>query len=242
MSIPRLGPHPTIFPPADSADEDGLVAWGGDLRPERLVAAYARGIFPWPHEGLPLLWFSPDPRMVLPLRAEAAAGESTGPRVSRRLARTLRQGRFELRLDGDFQAVVEACADTPRVDESGTWITGPMRRAYTRLHRLGVAHCAEAWQDGRLVGGIYGVAVGGVFTGESMFHHERDASKVALVTLARQLAAWGFDLFDAQIPTTHLTSLGFRPWSRVRYLALLGRSSQRPSRLGRWALEIDPQA
>jgi len=258
VSIPRLGPQPTLFPPASSADEDGLVAWGGDLRPERLVAAYSRGIFPWPHDGMPLLWFSPDPRMVLPLRpdptsspdANAPPGEAPGeapparfgPRVSRRLARTLRQGRFEMRLDSAFSEVIAACADTPRAYESGTWITPAMQRAYIRLHELGVAHCAEAWLDGRLVGGIYGLALGGVFCGESMFHRERDASKAALVTLARQLAAWDFDLFDAQLPTAHLSSLGFQPWPRARYLRRLERSLQRPTRVGPWRLEIDPKA
>ncbi len=239
MPVPQLGPDPRLFPDPRGADEDGLVAWGGDLRPERLLAAYSLGIFPWPHEGMPLLWFSPEPRMVLPLRPIGVGGDGdgeAGPRISRRLARTLRQGHFEVRLDEDFDAVIAACASTPRPHEAGTWITEEMQTAYGRLHRLGFAHCAGAWRDGRLVGGIYGVSIGGTFCGESMFHRERDASKVALVTLAQHLASAGLDLFDAQLPTEHLASLGFREWSRDRYLDVLATSVARPTLRGPWSL------
>jgi len=216
------------FPPPELADEDGLVAFGGDLRPERLLLAYSIGIFPWPHEGLPLLWFSPDPRMVLP---------PSELHVSRRLERTIRSGRFEVRLDSACRRVIEACATTPRRDQTATWITPEVIAAYTRLHELGYVHSAESWRDGQLVGGLYGVSIGGVFTGESMFALESDASKVAFVTLVRQLERWGFLLLDAEVYTEHLARFGAREWPRERFLQLLRAARQMPMRRGPWRLE-----
>jgi leucyl/phenylalanyl-tRNA---protein transferase len=219
-----------VFPSPRLAAAGGLLAVGGDLSPERLLLAYARGIFPWPHDGMPLLWFSPDPRMVL--RVDDL-------HVSRRLERTLRQHRFDVRLDTACPAVIRSCASTPRCGQSGTWITSEMLAAYVHLHDLGFVHSAEAWQDGCLVGGLYGVCLGGVFVGESMFATRSDASKVALVTLVRQLARWGIDLFDAQVHTGHVERFGARQWPRARYLEVLERTLARPTRRGRWSLERD---
>jgi leucyl/phenylalanyl-tRNA--protein transferase len=226
MPVYRLTPA-LAFPDPSEAEPSGLLAAGGDLRVERLLLAYARGIFPW-HGGPPILWYSPDPRAVL---------RPAALHVGRRLQRTLRSGRFELTLDTAFRAVMEACAATPRPDQDGTWITPAMVDAYTELHGLGLAHSAEAWRRGRLVGGIYGLSLGSAFFGESMFHVERDASKAALVALVRQLAAWGFTLFDAQIPTPHLARFGVEAWPRPRFLAALASALEHPTRRGRWTFE-----
>lgn len=227
MAIYQLGPQ-LAFPPPERAEPSGLLAVGGDLRPERLLLAYSQGIFPWPLVERPLLWFSPDPRMVLEPRAL---------RVSHSLRKTLRQGRFELRLDGAFAEVVRRCAEVPRRGEVGTWITPELAAAYRELHELGFAHSAEAWEGGRLVGGLYGVSLGGVFFGESMFADRTDASKAAFVTLVRQLEAWGFDLIDCQVHTEHLARFGAAEWPRARFLAALSASLERPTRCGRWRLD-----
>ena len=211
MPVFRLGLEP-VFPPAALAEPEGLLAIGGDLSPDRLLAAYRMGIFPWYEPGGPILWWSPDPRLVL------FPGEL---QVSRRLRRTIRQGRFEVRHNTAFDQVIRACAETPRAHEDGTWITPEMQRAYIRLHELGCAHCTEAWRDGRLVGGVYGVQVGRCFCGESMFHHETDASKVAFVALVETLAAEGIELIDCQITSEHLIRFGAREISRSRFLQLL---------------------
>lgn len=203
------------FPPVASAlaEPNGLLAAGGDLSPGRLLAAYRAGIFPWYSRGEPILWWSPDPRTVLfPERL----------RVSRRLARTLRQGRFEVSYDRDFDAVVAACA-APRADAAGTWITPEMRRAYGRLHALGHAHTIEVWRDGQLAGGLYGVVLGRVFFGESMFSAVRDASKVALAHLCARLRRRGFALLDCQVVSGHLLRLGAESLPRERFCALLSR-------------------
>jgi leucyl/phenylalanyl-tRNA--protein transferase len=215
------------FPDPRDAEPGGLLAAGGDLRPERLLLAYSLGIFPW-HGGPPILWYSPDPRAVL---------RPADLRVPQRLLRTLRSGRFELRLDTAFRAVIEGCAAAPRPGQDGTWITPPLVDAYGELHRLGLAHSAEAWRGGRLVGGLYGVSLGSAFFGESMFHAERDASKAAFAGLLWQLADWGFDLFDGQLPTPHLARLGLRAWPRERFLHALAESIARPTRRGRWRFD-----
>jgi leucyl/phenylalanyl-tRNA--protein transferase len=230
VAVYRLGPE-LAFPAPDEAEASGLLAVGGDLSPERLLLAYSLGIFPWPLVAEPLLWFSPDPRMVL------LPGDL---RVSRSLRRTLRRGDYELRLDTAFAEVVRRCAHVPRRGEAGTWITPELAEAYTRLHALGFAHSAEAWLDGRLVGGLYGVSLGGTFFGESMFADRTDASKAAFVALVHQLARWGFDLIDCQVHTGHLASLGAVEWPRQRFLAALARSLERPSRRGAWKLECAP--
>ena len=205
------------FPDPRRADAAGLVATGGDLEPSTLVAAYRRGIFPWPAEGLDLLWWSPDPRAIVPL---------DGLHVSRRLAQTLRQQRFRVTVDADFTAVIAGCAD--RGDEE-TWITPALRAAYVRLHALGWAHSVEVWtRDGALAGGLYGVAVGGLFAAESMFHTVTDASKIALVALVQQCRAVGLELLDVQLPTPHLASLGAVTISRAHYLRRLAAVVERP--------------
>jgi leucyl/phenylalanyl-tRNA--protein transferase len=230
VTVYRLGSE-VAFPPPDEAEPSGLLAVGGDLRPERLLLAYSLGIFPWPLVERPLLWFSPDPRMVL---------EPKALRVTRSLAKTLRQGRYEVRLDTRFEEVVRRCAEVPRRGEVGTWITPELAAAYRRLHELGFAHSAEAWEGGQLVGGLYGVSLGGAFFGESMFARRPDASKVAFVTLVRQLAAWGFDLIDCQVHTEHLARFGAVEWPRARFLAALAASLARPSRCGPWRLDARP--
>lgn len=191
------------------ADEEGLVAVGGDLRPRRLLQAYGRGIFPWFGEGYPVLWWSPDPRAVF---------ELDGLHVSRRLRRTIRSGRFTLSVNRDFAGVIRGCADRPT---DGIWITADMIAAYEALHRLGHAHSVEAWHDGRLAGGVYGVALGGFFAGESMFTRVRDASKVALAYLVDRLRQREFQLFDIQFLTEHTTRLGAVEIPRSEYLARL---------------------
>lgn len=211
MPVFRLGREP-VFPPVELAEPEGILAVGGDLAPRRLLAAYGQGIFPWYEEGGPILWWSPDPRCVI-FPKEL--------RVSRRLERTIRQGRFETRFDHDFRAVIEACASTPREGEDGTWITPEMQAAYQRLHLMGHAHSMEAWRDGRLAGAIYGVRLGRSFFGESMFHHERDASKVALVALVRRLGAEGVRVVDCQMTSEHLLSLGAREITRSEFVELV---------------------
>ncbi len=226
--IYALGPE-ISFPPVEEADKSGLLAVGGDLSAERLLLAYSLGIFPWYEDGQPVLWHAPDPRMLL---APSAL------RVSRSLARSLRRGRFELRLDTAFRAVVRGCAEAPRKGEPGTWITDDMFEAYCLLHELGFAHSVESWQRGELVGGMYGVSLGGCFFGESMFARQRDASKVALVGLVRQIEAWGFDLLDCQIHSDHLARLGAAERPRGWFTRALGFSLQKQTRRGAW--HFDP--
>jgi leucyl/phenylalanyl-tRNA--protein transferase len=217
-ATPRPVPVPACrfqFPDPAGAGPEGLLAQGGDLEPATLLAAYRRGIFPWPYDEQALLWWSPDPRAVLPL---------DGLHVSRRLARTLRQRRFRLTVNAAFAAVVEGCATREQ-----TWITPAMREAYVRLHGLGWAHSVEAWDsDGTLAGGLYGVAVGGLFAAESMFHRVSDASKVALVGLVEHARRVGVTLLDVQLPSPHLASLGVRAIPRAEYLRRLAAALQRP--------------
>jgi leucyl/phenylalanyl-tRNA--protein transferase len=216
------------FPPVDGA-EDGLVAIGGDLSIERLVLAYSTGLFPWYEEGQPILWHSPDPRYVI---------TPDTFHVPRRLDRRLRSNSFRVTLDLAFDRVIEGCASHGR---EATWITAAMREAYTRLHHEGLAHSAEAWQDGNLVGGLYGVSLGGAFYGESMFASVPDASKVAFVGLARQLHRWGIDLIDCQVHTDHLERFGALAWPRKRYLRVLAAALERPTRSGTWRLDPGPE-
>jgi leucyl/phenylalanyl-tRNA--protein transferase len=227
LTVYRLAADP-VFPPPSEAEPSGLLAVGGDLSSQRLLAAYAAGIFPWYEDPQPILWFSPDPRWIL-LPADLV--------VSRRLARTLRAGRFEVTLDTAFARVIRGCASVPRADSQGTWITPAMQEAYQELFELGFAHSAEAWQAGELVGGVYGVSLGGAFFGESMFTLRPDASKVALVALVRRLAAWGFDFLDCQVHTPHLERFGARGWPRAAFLRALRQSLRRETRRGRWQLE-----
>lgn len=217
------------FPPAGEAltEPNGLLAAGGDLSPERLLAAYRKGIFPWYQEGQPILWWSPDPRAVL---------WPDGLKVSRSLRRSLRNRRFELRVDTAFKLVVAGCAE-PRAYGAGTWITDDMAEAYIRLHRLGWAHSFETWQDEKLVGGLYGVAIGGAFFGESMFTREPDASKAAFATLVEQLVRWDIELIDSQVYTDHLARFGATEWTRRRYLRALAKALEAPTRPGPWRFD-----
>ncbi len=194
---------------ADLADEIGLVAVGGDLRPERLLQAYRHGVFPWYNDGEPICWWSPDPRAIF---------ELDSLHISRRLARTIRSRRFHVTVNRDFAGVMRGCAFRP---EAGTWITDDMIGAYERLHVLGHAHSLEVWQDEELAGGLYGVAIGGFFAGESMFTRRRDASKVALVHLMDRLRRRGFQLFDIQFLTEHTARLGAIEITRRIYLKRL---------------------
>jgi leucyl/phenylalanyl-tRNA--protein transferase len=214
------------FPPPELA-EDGLLAVGGDLRPERLLTAYAQGIFPWYEDGLPILWHSPDPRMVL------VAEELHVPKS---LAKTLRRRAYQITFDLAFRDVVEACATVDRPGQEGTWITREMRDAYVALHRLGYAHSVEAWRGDELVGGLYGVSLGGAFFGESMFARAPDASKVAFVTVVRDLERRGIRLIDCQVYTDHLARFGATEWPRRRYLRTLASVLRQPSRKGPWRL------
>ena len=222
------------FPPPDAATPEGIVAVGGDLSPERILLAYTRGIFPWPVEGYPLLWFSPDPRFVLP------PGDI---HLGRTLRRALRDSSLRISLDEAFTEVIDACAHLPRRGQSGTWITEPLRRGYVQLHQLGFAHSVEAWDRGTLVGGLYGVSLGSIFFGESMFSRQSGASKIAFTHLCATLACWGFDLVDCQVRTPHLESLGALDWPRAKFLRTLESALAKPTRRGTWALEkADPLA
>ena len=219
------------FPPLVRAlhEPNGLLAAGGDLSPERLLLAYRHGIFPWFSEGQPILWWSPDPRMVL---------FPDELKVSRSLAKTLKKRPFEMRADTAFRAVMECCA-APRLGEPGTWISTDMIAAYTRLHELGLAHSVEAWHGNELVGGLYGIALGRMFYGESMFSRANDASKIAFVHLVRQLERWGFGMIDCQMKTAHLSSLGAREIPREEFARRLDELLDYPDTPGHWRLDHD---
>lgn len=218
MTIAMLN-HEPVFPDPNGATEDGLVAIGGDLSVERLREAYRQGVFPWPIPGLPVMtWFSPDPRLVLPLQP---------PNLSRSVRRALREHGLRITFDHAFDDVVAQCARVPRDGQSGTWISPVMRQAFGALHRAGDAHSAEAWLDDELVAGLYGVAVGGVFCAESMFHLRSGASKVVLATLMATLSRNGFRLLDAQLPSTHLYRYGGEPWPRTLFLDQLAEQRDR---------------
>jgi leucyl/phenylalanyl-tRNA--protein transferase len=201
------------FPPVELAlqDPDGLLAFGGDLGSRRLLRAYRQGIFPWYSEGQPIMWWSPDPRTVL---------FPSDLRVSRSLRKSMRNAGYSVTMNRAFERVIDACA-APRAEDDGTWITTAMRDAYIRLHQEGHAHSIETWYEGELVGGLYGIAIGRVFFGESMFARRRDASKVAFARLARQLECWGFALIDCQVHSDHLASLGATQIQRRQFIALL---------------------
>ena len=215
---------PHYFPPAESADEDGIVCFGGRLSPDWLLDAYRHGIFPWPifDDASLLAWWSPDPRAIIPLEDF---------HVSKRLERTLRSERFRVTCNQDFAGVVHGCATGP-AREDGTWLNDDMIAGYTALHHLGYAHSVEAWDEDRLVGGVYGVAIGGLFAAESMFRYERDASKVALVSLLRHLVAGGFTLFDIQQLTPHTERFGAREIPRREYLERMQASLSLPVEFG----------
>ena len=221
----------TPFPPLSRAlaEPNGLLAAGGDLSTARLLDAYRRGIFPWYSAGQPVLWWSPDPRMVL-VPADF--------RISRSLRKRLRRRDYEVRVDTCFSDVVAACA-APRDGQGGTWITSDMAQAYGALHRLGYAHSVEVWLDEALAGGLYGVALGRMFYGESMFSRVPDASKIALVHLVRQLERWDFGMIDCQMATAHLASLGARGIARPLFMRKLQELVNYPGAAKRWTLDDD---
>ena len=219
------------FPPPHYAEPDGLLAIGGDLSPKRLLLAYGLGIFPWYSETTPLLWWSPNPRLVL---------FPDEFKISASLRRVLKKKVFTVTTDKCFREVMEQCAGVPRRFGEGTWITAEMLEAYCELHRIGYAHSVETWQAGELVGGLYGVALGRVFFGESMFMRKTDASKVALVYLMNLLRRLGFELVDCQVTTAHLQSLGAREIPRKEFLDLLAEKAGKGAPPGSWA-STDPQ-
>ena len=214
------------FPPPASATPEGIVAVGGDTSPERLVNAYASGIFPWPVEGYPLLWFSPDPRFVL---------RPSEIHLGRSLRKSLRRERYRVGADEAFTEVIDACAQAPRPGQNGTWITPELRDGYVRLHQLGLAHSIEAWDGDRLVGGLYGVSLGAAFFGESMFAVAPDASKVAFARLCEVLDRWEFHFVDCQVHTPHLERFGATDWPREAFLDALALALEEPTRRGSWS-------
>jgi leucyl/phenylalanyl-tRNA--protein transferase len=217
------------FPDIRTASREGIVATGGNLSPGMLVSAYRQGIFPWYAEGEPILWWSPDPRFVLfPERLH----------VSESMRRTIRRGEFSVTLDGDFDGVIASCSAVPRPGQKGTWILPEMIEAYGELHRLGYAHSVEVRKDGSLAGGLYGVSLGSVFFGESMFSREPDASKTGFILLVWRLRDAGFTLIDSQVRTSHLGSLGAEEISRDRYLSLLASSLSVPTAKGNWGTSL----
>lgn len=220
------------FPPPEDANEEGIVAVGGDVSPERLLVAYRNGIFPWPARGYPLLWFSPDPRFAL---------SPDSAHVPRSLRKVIRKGQLRVTADSAFAEVVDACAAMSRPHQQGTWITPELRNGYLGLHELGYAHSIEAWREGELVGGLYGVALGRTFAGESMFATEPDASKVAFTTLLGHLAMWGFPIVDCQVHTEHLARFGATMWHRERFLSEWRVAVDQPSVLAPWQLTLSPR-
>jgi leucyl/phenylalanyl-tRNA--protein transferase len=236
------------FPPVELASPEGLLAVGGDLRAERLLEAYRHGIFPWYNPGQPILWWSPDPRAVL---------FPANLKVARSLRKTLRRKEFDVTLDTAFREVIRHCAlprctgkykcrerqdaesDRPGNSAGGTWITPEMIEAYAVLHDRGLAHSVESWREGKLVGGLYGVAMGNTFFGESMFSRETDASKVAFVHLVRQLERWGYAFIDCQISSAHLFSLGAEEIRRHDFMTRLQQALKQPERSGRWRFDPD---
>ena len=227
MPIFRLIDEP-IFPPPDYADASGLLAVGGDLSKERLLEAYRLGIFPWYSDDQPLLWWSPDPRLVLDLKDFT---------ISRSLRKTLKKAIFQITFDHAFEQVIQACAVVPRTAQNGTWITEEMQEAYINLHGLGYAHSVESWFGGELVGGLYGVSLGKAFFGESMFHLKTDASKVALATLVEKLKSWDFHFIDSQMTTEHMIRLGAKELPRRIFLKRLQLALRQPTKRGRWRIE-----
>ncbi len=214
-----------VFPDPNDAEETGLLAVGGDLSPERLLLAYKSGIFPWYSEDDPVLWFSPDPRLIFEL-------EEYKP--GRTLRKLLNSGKYEVRIDTDFDAVIKSCATIARDGQSGTWITDEMLKAYTKLFEMGYAHSFETYFNGEIVGGLYGVSLGGAFFGESMFHFEKDASKVAFHFLVLKCIESNFDFIDSQVPTEHMKQLGCIQISRDKFLKRLNNSLEKETVKGPW--------
>lgn len=208
--IAKLDKFSLVFPHPDDANEDGIVAWGGDLSPSRLIRAYQNGIFPWYSEGDPIIWWSPNPRLIMELDSF---------KLSKSLKKSMKK--FTYKFDTQFEQVMHECKNIDRHDQLGTWINQDIIEAYSTLHGMGYAHSVESYENGNLVGGAYGVVIGGVFCGESMFAKTSDASKAAFAMLVKHLKKWGYDFIDCQVPTEHLKSLGAKEVSRAYFLQRL---------------------
>ena len=226
IPIPRLSEYDYIFPDPRYASKDGLVAFGGDLNPNRVLEAYKRGIFPWYSEGDPILWWSPDPRFILYLDKL---------KISRSLKKVLKKEIFEIRVDTNFYEVIKNCQTIKRKDQDGTWILPEIVDVFTILHERGFAHSIEVYQDGELVGGLYGLSLGSAFFGESMFSKVSNASKVAFVNLVKICKNFDFDFIDCQIPSEHLRRMGAEEIERVRFLDELELSLKKPSKIRKWS-------
>ena len=212
MNIPQLNKYDLNFPDATQANNDGIVAWGGDLSPSRLIKAYKNGIFPWYSKNDPIIWWSPDPRLIM---------ELDDFKISRSLKKSIKK--FTYKFDTNFIDVIKKCGSTKRNNQYGTWISDEIIEAYSTLHDMGIVHSVESYQNDKLVGGLYGVVIGGVFCGESMFSHVNDASKSAYAILIRHLKKWGYDFIDCQVPTNHLKSLGAKEIAREYFLGRLNK-------------------
>lgn len=212
--INQLNKYSLVFPHPDDANEDGILAWGGDLNPSRLIRAYQNGIFPWYSKDDPIIWWSPDPRLIM---------ELDDFKISKSLKKSM--NKFTYKFDSSFERVMRECKDINRNDQLGTWISEDIIEAYSALHGMGLAHCIEAYYEDELVGGAYGVVVGSVFCGESMFAKKTDASKAAYATLIKHLKKWGYDFIDCQVPTEHLKSLGAKEVTREYFLSRLEKSN-----------------
>ncbi len=213
MNIPQLNKYDLVFPHATQANRDGIVAWGGDLNPSRLIRAYQNGIFPWYNEDDPIIWWSPDPRLIM---------ELDDFKLSRSLKKSIKK--FEYKFDTDCIEIISKCGSTPREKQNGTWISDEIIEAYSTLNDMGIVHSIGSYQNNKLVGGLYGIVVGGVFCGESMFSHVTDASKSAYWMLIKHLKYWGYDFIDCQVPTNHLKSLGAKEVAREYFLDRLDKS------------------
>jgi leucyl/phenylalanyl-tRNA--protein transferase len=230
MYIPQLDKYSLTFPHPNDANEDGIVAWGGDLNPSRVIRAYQNGIFPWYSAQDPILWWSPDPRLIM---------ELDDFKCSKSLQKSMKK--FTYSFDMHFKEVMQHCAQTPRKDQNGTWITAEVLESYCVLFDMGIAHSVESYYNGELVGGLYGIVVGRVFCGESMFAHKTDASKAAFAILVKHLKQWGYDFIDAQVPTNHLKSLGAKEVARDYFLMRLHQSNMDTLKHP-WSIEKDLQA
>ncbi len=220
-----------LFPPCELAEEDGLLAVGGDLSPERLLLAYQNGIFPWYSHPDPILWWAPDPRFIM---------LPEGIKISKSMKQVLRRHTFTITFDQDFPAVIKACQRRKRPQQVGTWITEEMRIAYEQLHEQGWAHSVEVWnKEGKLVGGLYGIAIGNYYSGESMFALESNASKAGYITLVKHLQAWNYQLIDCQIHTPHLESLGAYEIPRHEFMYMLQKALYQKRKPSKW--QLDPQ-
>ncbi|MDA3891234.1 MAG: leucyl/phenylalanyl-tRNA--protein transferase [Salinivirgaceae bacterium] len=222
-------PKEALFPHPSEAVDDGLLAIGGDLAPERLVAAYASGIFPWYGDNDPILWWSPNPRLVLyPEKFK----------VSKSLKQTLKKQPFDIRIDFAFDEVIESCSKIPRKGQDGTWITSEMIEAFKQMHKIGLAHSIETWEGNKLVGGLYGLSLGNVFFGESMFHKRKDASKIAFYYLSQLCKKWCFAFIDCQVTNPHLLTLGAQEITRDNFLDELAMSMEKQTQQGIWEFDF----